>query len=114
MTIVAATVTDLSRVVPLSEQLTASYLEYAGVLPLECRDGVLRLATWRDSVDEQVLDDLRVWPKTAGEQDALTCAVHVLRASQQKLIQVVPLDRVSRILFLASESKSLTQRRREN
>jgi len=60
MTIVAATVTDLSRVVPLSEQLTASYLEYAGVLPLECRDGVLRLATWRDSVDEQVLDDLRV------------------------------------------------------
>ena len=60
MSIAAATVTDLSRVVQLSEQLTASYLEYAGVLPLECRDGVLRLATWRDSVDEQVLDDLRV------------------------------------------------------
>jgi len=53
-----------------------------------------------------VLDDLRVWPKTAGEQDALTCAVHVLRASQQKLIQVVPLDQVSPIMFLASESKA--------
>ncbi len=60
MSIAAATATDLSRIVPLSEQLTASYLEYAGVLPLERRDGVLRLATWRDSVDEQVLDDLRV------------------------------------------------------
>ena len=60
MSIAAAPVTDLSRVVSLSEHLTVSYLEYAGVLPLECRDGVLRVATWHDSVDDQVLDDLHL------------------------------------------------------
>ena len=52
--------TDLSRVASLSDQLSASYLEYAGVLPLEHRDGLLRLATWREAVDDQVLDDLRI------------------------------------------------------
>jgi general secretion pathway protein E len=53
-------VTDLSHVASLSDQLSASYLEYAGVLPLEHRDGLLRLATWREAVDDQVLDDLRI------------------------------------------------------
>jgi general secretion pathway protein E len=53
-------VTDLSCVTSLSELLTAAYLEHAGVLPLERSDGILRLATWRDVVDEQVIDDMRV------------------------------------------------------
>ena len=44
----------------LSELLTVPYLEHAGVLPLERSDGILRLATWRDLVDEQVIDDMRV------------------------------------------------------
>jgi general secretion pathway protein E len=51
---------DLSSVASLSELLTVAYLEHAGVLPLERGDGILRLATWRDVVDEQVMDDMRL------------------------------------------------------
>ena len=60
MTAVAPGMTDLSSVVALSDLLTVAYLDHAGVLPLECSGGILRLATWRDVVDEQVMDDMRV------------------------------------------------------
>jgi general secretion pathway protein E len=51
---------DLLALEPLSERLAAEYLEYHGVLPLR-RDGTtLEVATWRDDVDVQVLDDLRL------------------------------------------------------
>jgi general secretion pathway protein E len=51
---------ELGSVVPLSDLLTVGYLEHAGVLPLFVHDGSLRLATWLDHVDEQVLDDVRL------------------------------------------------------
>lgn len=51
---------DLSDVGPLSDALTAEYLEYHGVLPITATESQLRVATWRDSVDPQVVDDLSI------------------------------------------------------
>ena len=42
----------------ISTDLTAGYLEQQGVLPLRRESGRLIVATWRERVDEQVLDDL--------------------------------------------------------
>jgi len=44
----------------ISADLTAEYLEYYAVLPLIHEAGVVQVATWRDEVDVQVLDDLRL------------------------------------------------------
>jgi len=43
---------------PLDTGLSADYLEHHGVLPLGQREGRLVVATWRDAVDPQTLDDL--------------------------------------------------------
>src|SRR5689334_5041994 len=43
-----------------SDALSAAYLECGGVLPVEVRDGRMVIATWRDDVDVQVLDDLAI------------------------------------------------------
>jgi general secretion pathway protein E len=51
-------VTQLSSVQRQSEKLTAAYLEYGGVLPIARQDGRVLIATWRDEVDVEVLDDL--------------------------------------------------------
>ena len=45
---------------PLSADLTAGYLEQHGVLPLRRERERLLVATWRDRVDDQALDDLRL------------------------------------------------------
>jgi general secretion pathway protein E len=52
---------DLSQVAPLSDRLTAVYLEYNGVLPVRAEDGLVTIATWMPpaEVDPQVLDDMR-------------------------------------------------------
>lgn len=52
--------TDLTGVARQSDVLTAAYLEYGGVMPLGAHDGRMLIATWRDDVDVQVLDDLRI------------------------------------------------------
>lgn len=51
---------DLRAVAPLSAELTPDYLEHYAVLPLHLADGRLRVATWREEVDVQALDDLRL------------------------------------------------------
>ncbi len=51
---------DLSETQSLSDDLTAEYLEYYAVLPVERNDSVVRVVTWRDDVDPQALDDLAV------------------------------------------------------
>ena len=43
-----------------SEDLSAEYLAYWGVMPLEIADGRLLTATWLDEVDVQPLDELRL------------------------------------------------------
>jgi len=53
-------VNNLGTVARLSDVLTAPYLEYAGVLPLGMQDNRMVLATWREEVDVQALDDLRI------------------------------------------------------
>ena len=50
---------DLTQVTPLSERLTAVYLEFNGVLPLRVENGSVEIATWLPEVDPQVLDDMR-------------------------------------------------------
>jgi len=52
-------VLDLSAITPLSERLTADYLEFNAILPLRVEDGRAEVATWVPQVDPQVLDDLR-------------------------------------------------------
>jgi len=44
----------------VSADLTAGYLEQHGLLPLRYEGGRLLVATWREHVDEQALDDLRL------------------------------------------------------
>jgi len=51
---------DLASIEPLSPTLSDEWLEHHGVLPLDTEGGVLRVGTWRDEVDPQVLDDLRM------------------------------------------------------
>lgn len=48
----------LDELVRLSEDLHADYLEHYGVCPLGRSDDEILLATWREAVDPQVLDDL--------------------------------------------------------
>jgi general secretion pathway protein E len=66
---------DLAALTPVSPGLTAAYLEHHGVLPLDVRDGTLRVATWRDEPSQQALDDLallchaRVTVERAGEPE---------------------------------------------
>ena len=49
----------LQSLEPLSRDLTDRYLEHHGVLPLQIEEGRLLVATWRDEIDPQALDDLR-------------------------------------------------------
>ncbi len=51
---------DLDGLEPFSALLTEDYLEYNGVLPLAVTDGRLKVATWRDEVNPQAIDDLRL------------------------------------------------------
>ena len=50
----------LASVTRLSEVLSAAYLEHACALPIERQAGRVRIATWRESIDVQALDDLRM------------------------------------------------------
>lgn len=51
---------DLNDVARLSDDLTAPYLEYYGLLPIERQGQTLRVATWMEQPDTQTLDDLRL------------------------------------------------------
>lgn len=51
---------DLDELERLSDDLDADYLEHHGVCPLTAEEGTLLVATWKDAVDPQVLDDLAV------------------------------------------------------
>jgi len=50
----------LQSLEPLSHELTDRYLEHHGILPLVVEEGRLLVATWREAVDDQALDDLRL------------------------------------------------------
>ena len=44
--------------IPRFQTFTAEYLEYNGILPLEKTDNSTLIATWKDQVDVQVVDEL--------------------------------------------------------
>jgi general secretion pathway protein E len=48
------------QVARLSDVLTSEYLERSGAIPLACSGGILRVATWLEDIDVQVLDDLAI------------------------------------------------------
>jgi len=52
-----STLLDTARIAP---ELSAAFLEQHAMLPLRCEGGHLLVATWRDRVDDQALDDLRL------------------------------------------------------
>jgi len=89
---------DLERVIPLSGRLTPDYLEFYGLLPL-CREGEgedegegqgnrVRVATWRDDVDPQAVDDLRL--ELGGEIDLVRGPEDELRAAIRRVYGVDP------------------------
>ena len=51
---------SLRALEPLSAELTADYLEYYAVLPVELTDDSVIVATWQDEIDDQAEDDLQV------------------------------------------------------
>ena len=53
----ASPLLDVARIAP---ELSAAFLEQHAVLPLRRESGRVVVATWRDHVDDQTLDDLRL------------------------------------------------------
>ena len=51
---------DLDHVERLTSNTTSEYLEFNGVLPLGFEGGTIRIATWREQVSAQVIDDLSI------------------------------------------------------
>ena len=51
---------NLAAATRQSDVLTVQYLEHAGVMPLGLTDGRMIVATWREGIDVQVLDDLEI------------------------------------------------------
>lgn len=52
--------TELATLERMSDVLTAPYLEHHGILPIARSAGCVTVGTWREDVDVQALDDLRV------------------------------------------------------
>ena len=48
---------DVERLAP---DLTAAYLERHAVIPIRAGDGAIVVGTWRDDIDDQVMDDLAI------------------------------------------------------
>ena len=71
--------TLLADVARLSPTLSGAYLEQQAVLPLRREGDRLLVATWRESVDEQVLDDLRLL--TGTDVQLIACAEAEVRAA---------------------------------
>jgi general secretion pathway protein E len=67
--------------------LTAEYLEHAGVLPLAVEGNRLRVATWHEAIDVQVLDDLTLLFDAELEverrpEDEIRAAIHRLYGAE--------------------------------
>ncbi len=74
---------DLQAVVPLSDRLSAAYLEEHAVLPIVLEEEHLIVATWREEVDVQALDDLRLL--FAKEPILVHYPEHVVRAAIRRV-----------------------------
>jgi general secretion pathway protein E len=81
--VTAAPAPDLAAVHPLSERLSASYLEHHGLLPLDGDEGRWRVATWLELPDVQALDDLRLL--FGGELELVRLAEDELRVTIRRV-----------------------------
>jgi general secretion pathway protein E len=52
--------TELLTVERLTLALSADWLEHHGLMPLRMADGVVKVGTWRGSIDPSAIDDLRL------------------------------------------------------
>ena len=69
----AALLADTERIAP---ELSAGYLEQHGILPLRREDGSFLVGSWRERVDEQAVDDLRL---------ILGAPIELVRLGEQEL-----------------------------
>ena len=82
---------DAERVSP---DLTASYLEQQGVLPLRREGSHLLVASWREHVDDQVLDDLSLLTNAdveliqAGEAE-IRAAIHRIYVEEERTAEAL-------------------------
>jgi general secretion pathway protein E len=74
---------ELQQVERLADTLTADYLEHYGLLPLRRDGGRVLVATWREAVDVQALDDLRFL--LGAPLDLLTLPEAELRAAIRRV-----------------------------
>lgn len=78
----------------ISPDLTAGYLEQHALLPLGHEDGRLLVATWREQVDDQALDDLRLLTNTdlelirAGEAET-RAAIQRIYADEERTAEAL-------------------------
>src|SRR6266581_3109648 len=79
---------DLERATALSDRLAPDYLEFYGLLPLGRQGERVRVATWRDEVDPQALDDLRF--ALGGDIELVRGPEHQLRATIRRAYGVEP------------------------
>src|SRR6266705_753486 len=79
---------DLERATALSDRLAPDYLEFYGLLPLGRQGERVRVATWRDQVDPQALDDLRF--ALGGDIELVRGPEHQLRATIRRAYGVEP------------------------
>ncbi len=78
---------NLDALGPVVPSPAAPFLEHHALLPLELRDGVLRVATWRDAPDAQALDDLALMTGARvaveqGDERLLRAAIHRLYGTE--------------------------------
>ncbi|HXL08406.1 MAG TPA: ATPase, T2SS/T4P/T4SS family, partial [Gemmatimonadales bacterium] len=74
---------DLDQASPLSERLSPDYLECYGLVPVVRVDGRVRVATWRDQVDPQAVDDLRL--ELGADIELVRAGEDEIRAAIQRL-----------------------------
>jgi type II secretion system protein E len=82
---------DIERISP---DLSAGYLEHHGLLPLRREGNRLLVGTWREHVDEQALDDLRLLTHLELElvqlgEPELRAAIHRLYADEEASAQAL-------------------------
>jgi len=120
--IVDGTASALEGVERLHAELTADYLDHAGVIPVRVVDGRLELGAWRAPVDRAVLDDLAILfdadpqivavPESEGRQavrrlygtDAMTAEAVIAGMSAGPAGEIMAFTALDDLVALANEA----------
>ncbi|HSJ23649.1 MAG TPA: GspE/PulE family protein [Longimicrobiales bacterium] len=90
---------------PLSRMLSAEYLEYHGLMPLERREDAVLVATWLERVEQQALDDLRLL--TGGRVELLRLPEADVRAAIRRIYSPEALTAEDVIAGMADDGRPL-------